>query len=255
MMSLNQLFMKQKFAMLTVLFLMTSLFACDSTSDDADPPLSEGQISILPLGDSRVQGEHPIYESYRYELWKNLVGQNLDIDFVGPETDDAIYPEFMDRSFDNDHAGIGGDTTTDVLNRMDQVLRSTPGPPQIVLLGIGGNDLLDGAPTSDVLNNIHTIIDCLQANNPEVTIIVEQIAPGESAFMMDQQLVAVFNAFNDAIPTLASQQSDSASTVLAVDMSLNWTDAYLADAVHYNEAGAKVVADRYFAAIEDILAQ
>ena len=249
----SQLIMIQKPAILTLLLFMMASLACDSTSDDVDPPLSEGEISILPLGDSRVAGLRPLFESYRYELWKNLLEQNADIDLVGPETDNARYPDFMDRTFDNDHAGIGGNTTTDVLERLDNVLRSMPEPPQIVLLGIGGNDLLQGMDAGEVINNMHTIIDRLQANNPGVIIIVEQIAPGTSEFMATEGLRPIFDAFNAAIPTLASEQSDATSRVIPVDMSTNWTDEYLADEVHYNEAGAKVVADRYFAVMEEVL--
>jgi len=38
-------------------------------------------------------------------------------------------------------------------------------------------------------------------------------------------------------------------------MASNWSDEYMADAVHYNEAGAKEVAGRYFEAMEMILGE
>ena len=235
-----------------VLIILVPL-ACDSsTNEETEQLLPEGELSILPLGDSRVEGARPFHESYRYELWKNMVTEGFDIDLVGPEMDPASYPEFMSRRFDNDHAGIGGDQTTDVLDRLNEVLANTPEPPDIVLLGIGGNDLLDGASSGEVTNNIHTIIDRLQTNNPQVIIFLEQIAPGQSQFM-STQLVSIFNQFNASIPGIASQQSDTSSQVIAVDMSSNWTDDYMADNVHYNEAGAKEVADRYFAAIQNVL--
>lgn len=238
------------------LYLLVLLFisvACDSANpEEPTPPVSEGEISILPLGDSRVEGARPAFESYRYELWKNLVAQNYDIDFVGPEVDNANYPPFMNQTFDNDHAGIGGDQTSNVLERLDEVLSASPEPPEFVLLGIGGNDLLDGVSIDDAISNINAIIDRLQTNNPNVTILIEQIAPGQSE-LMATALSTVFAQFNQQIPIVANQQSNSTSSVIVVDMSSDWSDAFLADEVHYNEAGAKEVADRYFTAIESAL--
>ena len=35
------------------------------------------------------------YESYRYELWKECVQNNFQIDFIGQQYDDGAYPNFM----------------------------------------------------------------------------------------------------------------------------------------------------------------
>ena len=230
------------------------LVACDDGVEKPNPPVLEGELSILPLGDSRVEGARPVYESYRYELWKNLVEGNYDIDFVGPERDDASYPEFMGLRFDEDHAGIGGDRTTDVLRRLEEVLENVPEPPQVVLLGIGGNDLLGGSTVGAVIDNINQIIDRLQQENPSVLILVEQIAPGRSNFM-NTQSEADFREFQQDIASLVVSQTEGDSRVVAVDMYSDWRDAYLADVVHYNEAGAREVADRYFAVLQENLAR
>ncbi|MEM7799125.1 MAG: GDSL-type esterase/lipase family protein, partial [Chloroflexota bacterium] len=208
---------------------------------------------ILPLGDSRVAGERPQYESYRYELWKNLLDNGWTFDFVGGQVDNASYDDYLGQAFDRDHEGVGGATSSDTLQTVIALLEGT-GPtnegPDIVLLGIGGNDYLEGGRDPDeVLANVNQIVDLFQEANPDVTIFIEQIAPAASAFMFPQ-VQETFDTYNAAILDLASTQTNQSSSVIAVDMATDWSDAYLADPVHYNEIGAKVVADRYDAAME-----
>ena len=45
---------------------------------------------------------------------------------------------------------------------------------------------------------------------------------------------------------ITTQHSDSNSKVVAVDMFTDFDDSLLADEVHYNEAGAEFVAQRYY---------
>ena len=83
------------------------------------------------------------YESYRYELWKNLVDNNYNFDFIGTQVDNGSYEDYDGQNFDVDHEGSGGYESEDVLNAIDEVLQNIQ-TPNIVLLSIGVNDLLDG---------------------------------------------------------------------------------------------------------------
>ena len=91
------LFIRQKTSSFLLFLLIPFLLwaGCDSADSDPDPVSVEGEVAILPIGDSRVQGARPEFESYRYELWKNLVAESYSIDFVGPEIDRADYPAFQ----------------------------------------------------------------------------------------------------------------------------------------------------------------
>ena len=46
--------------------------ACNKDEEGGPKPISTSINKILPLGASRVEGARPNYESYRYELWKDL---------------------------------------------------------------------------------------------------------------------------------------------------------------------------------------
>lgn len=230
-----------------VLLVAISVCACGDDGPVAPEVVGENETAVLPLGDSRVQGARPEFESYRYELWKNLIEAEYEVNLIGPLEDPADYPEFLGRAFDRNHGGIGGDRTTDVLDRLDLTLAAATVPPDVVLLGIGGNDLLEGAAPRDVVPRVEQIIAGVRRANPAVFVIVEQIAPART----DSEEYALQPAFEDYNTRIAALASDQ---VRVVDMTSGWIDAYLADPVHYSEAGAKVVADRYFAAIESLLA-
>ena len=97
--------------------------------------------------------------------------------------DNASYPTFQNLTFDNDHEGRGGWTSGEILDGLEDWLDQT-GPVDIVLFSSpAGNDALQGLPYNQAIVNINGIIDVLQADNPNVTIVIEQMAPGHSSIM------------------------------------------------------------------------
>jgi hypothetical protein len=235
-----------------LLFLLPLLItACDENgpSDCTVPEISDQTIFVLPVGDSRVEGDDAPngFESYRYYLWWQLQENNWDVDFVGSRRSGKEYPPLQDTCFDRDHEGLGGEVTAGALATLEQ---NTYDPaPDVVLVGIGGNDLLDlELSPQAVLSNIEQIVDELQSTYPGVIIFLEQIAPVRSDITTNQISQAI-TEFQKGIGALASQLDTPENPVIAIDMYSNWTDSYMADEVHYNEAGAREVGGRYFAAI------
>ena len=193
--------------------------------------------------------ENDSYESYRYELWKNLIDNNYNFDFIGREKDYGTYPLYAGLEFDNDHEGSGGFESEDVLANIDEIL-TTIASPDIVLLSIGGNDLLDGGnPPSEPIANIVELVGKLQTHNSNITIFLERIAPANNE-TMTSSLTNKLNDFNSQIVTIANSLTTNTSKVIALDMNTNFNESYLADDVHYNELGAKFIADIYFNGIQ-----
>ena len=194
------------------------------------------------------KGDDDGYESYRYELWKKCISNNYTIDFIGMQYDDGNYPDFNGSSFDRDHEGIGGIETEGVLDNIDEVLQQV-NDFNIVLLCIGGNDLLNGIDDPQTaIDNIHLIIDAIQNAHPDVTIFIEKIAPGNNEIMTPEFQLKL-DEFNQLIAALAPIQTNANSNVIAVDMYTGFTENLLADDVHYNQEGALFIAERYFNAI------
>ena len=227
--------------------------SCNKEENDITPkPQSNSINKILPLGASRVEGARPEYESFRYELWKDLIDNNWSFDFIGTQSDDASYAPFDNNIFDIDHEGRGGRTSGQILDELNSWLSET-GTPDIVLLSSpGGNDALEGLPYEDAVENINSIIDILQTNNPNVTIVIEQMAPGRTD-IMTAELTSFLDQMQQEVLNISTNQSTSTSQVIAVDMFTGFDDSFLADDVHYNESGAEFIATRYYNALENIL--
>lgn len=234
---------------LVILFIFLLIFSSCS-EDDPIPDEPTPELNILTLGDSRVKGLTPTHESYRYELWIDLMEHDWAIDFIGPEIDTMAYPEYDGLEFDGNHGAYGGYTTLNVLRSLEDML-PTIETPDIVLLGIGGVDLILTGDVETAIANIHEIITLLQLDNPDVTIFIEQIAPG----IINLKSQDILQDFNDAIADVPTYTTTTTSKVVSVDMATGWLNAFLADDVHYNELGAKVVADRYFDAIDEHVEQ
>lgn len=214
-------------------------------------PLFLVGLLVLSSGCGNFKKKRIRHESYRYELWKNLTNENWTFDFVGTKKDKGFYPLHKDLEFDADHEGTGGIQTDGIIEILPEVLQ-TIGQPDVVLLGIGGNDLLVEDPVSDIIHNIEHIIEVLQIHNPNIYIFLEQVAPAMSK-VFPPEMVAAHQEFNKQIPQLALTQSTSKSKIIPIDMAFDWKDEYMADNVHYNKQGAKVIADRYFEEIKKFL--
>lgn len=245
--------MKYKFYRILILFLFIIGCSSNNNIDQPDIPTNTIKNKILCIGDSRVEGNRPNHESYRYELWKKLIDSGNEFDFIGPYKDNAFYGLYNNIPFDNDHAGIGGDNTLGVLNRYSQnVFNDTP---DIVLLGIGGNDITGGATVDQVISNISSILDAIKTNNADAIVIVEIIAGANPTTSLGQTFNGLLAEFETKLIQLASSKNSGNFKVTTVNMNLNFTNDVnnYADAVHYSETGAIEIASRYFTVIEPFL--
>jgi hypothetical protein len=226
--------------------------SCTKDDDGFGNHTSNSANKIMPLGASRVEGNSPNFESYRYELWKLLIVERWDFDYIGTQEDPNKDQGIFDLNFDLDHEGWSGYTSGEILENLPNWL-SEAGSPDIVLFSSpGGNDALQGLSYTDALTNVNGIIDELQRVNPEVTIIIEQLAPARSD-AMTPALTNYFNQMQQDVLDIAVQQTTGSSSVITVDMATGFTDSLFADPVHYNQAGAEFVANRYYAVLKDIL--
>lgn len=245
------------FRSLTSVTLTMALLVGTAACSGQDTPTNAIEKStsinkILPLGASRVQGDRPEYESFRYELWKDLVEQDWEFDFIGTMQDQASYEDFMGLDFDPDHEGRGGWTSGAILYRLRGWLEQTGAPDIVLFSSPGGNDALQGLEYAAAVENVREIVEVLQAENPEVTILIEQMAPGHSDIMNDA-LSQYFVAMQNEVSEMAESMSTESSRVIAVDMHTGFSDQLLADDVHYNVAGAEFIASRYYKVLAGVL--
>lgn len=234
-------------------FVLVGLISCgDEPIEQTNTNTNTTINKIMALGASRVEGNRPKYESFRYETWKDLIENNYSIDFIGTQNDPGSYPVVKNFDFDPDHQGRGGWTSGDILDQLESDL-DLAGTPDVVLFSSpGGNDALQNLPYDEAIGNINEIVDILQEVNPNVTLIIEQMAPGRTDIMTGE-LLNYFNQLQDEILIIAKNKATTTSQVIAVDMFSGFTDAMLADDVHYNTKGAMFIAQRYYDVLTQVL--
>lgn len=93
--------------------------------------------------------------------------------------------------YDIVNRGIGGDSTFTFLNRLeDNVLALKP---SVVILEIGGNDLIQGKCLSSIEENVKTIIRKIKTYNPKIKIAFLSVPPTKKPNL--NSIVPVYNAF------------------------------------------------------------
>lgn len=135
--------------------------------------------------------------------------------------------------------GVNGDTTTDVLNRLDKVVALSP---KLVLLGIGGNDVLKRVSASNIKANLIAIINTLQGKSIPVVLIAE---PHFSAS-------ALFGKASDN--PIYQEVADELSIPLFAD---EWSrilsdKALKSDQIHANGAGYQEFAQNLFEFLKEL---
>ena len=155
-------------------------------------------------------------------------------------------------NFDTDHEGRGGWTSGEIQEGLGKWLDQTGAPDIVLLSSPGGNDALEGLSYTQAVSNIYSIIETLQENNPNITVVIEQMAPARSD-VMTKELTAFFIQMQQEVLDIAANKTTNTSLVTTVDMFTGFNDALLADDVHYNQAGAVFIANRYYTTLATLL--
>ena len=174
---------------------------------------SEPQQDILPAGSTVV-----------------ALGDSLTYGYgANPKT---AYPTVLAElsKWNVVNAGVNGDTSADVLTRVNEITEQNP---DLVLLGVGGNDVLQRIAPDTTRANIIATIDTLKSNNIDVVLIAEPYLSTSALFgkASDNPLYEDI-AEAEGIPLY----SDGWSTVLS-------DEALKSDKIHANAAGYRQFAE------------
>jgi lysophospholipase L1-like esterase len=203
-------------------------------------------IRIMPLGDS-ITGSPGCWRAL---LWNQLQNAGFtNIDFVG-----TLGPQGCGVPYDGDNEGHGGALVTNVANQNQLVGWLSATNPDIVLMHFGTNDVWNAIPPATILAAYRRLVDQMRANNPGMTILVQQIIPmnPNNCAECGSRVVAL----NQQIPAWASALSTTQSPIIVVDQ---WTGfsaaADTGDGVHPNDSGIRKMADRLFPAVSSVLSR
>lgn len=140
-------------------------------------PAADEQV-ILALGDSLFAGYGlDPGQSYPAHLEKALQAKGIKARVI--------------------NAGVSGDTTSGGLQRVDFVLKGLPKKPALVVISLGGNDMLRGLSPDETRKNLDAILTKFKAEGVPVLLLGMLAAPNLGADYAGQ--------FNPIYPAMAKK--------------------------------------------------
>lgn len=130
------------------------------------------------------------------------------------------------------NAGVSGDTSAAGLRRLAYVLDGLPKKPELVIICLGGNDMLRGLGPDETRKNLTAIMEELGRRGIRAMLAGMVAAPN-----MGQDYAKAFNAI---YPDLA-QRYDAALYPFILDGVIGHADLQLADGIHPNPEGVKTM--------------
>jgi hypothetical protein len=192
-------------------------------------------VRILIIGSSNEIGT-----CWRAFLWKELRDAGLaNIDFVGGVSQG---PDCGVAGYDKDMQGENSNLVTN-WTMSDIAGWFTTNKPDIVLLHVGGADVLQALPVAGIVSNYGVALEQARRVTPGVEFMNAQHTPMTRA-------VEDTKALNAAIVAWAAQNTTVGSPITPVDLYTGLDPAIdTRDGTHLNDVGAQKVADRFFAAL------
>lgn len=192
-------------------------------------------IKIMPLGDSITDGFNTP-GGYRIKLWSNIKNAGYSIDFVGSQTNGPA--ELGDKN----HEGYSGWKIEQIDAEINGWMNAAK--PDIVLLHIGTNNIAFGGGNYE--SALGALFDKICAKLPDGgKLYVAKIVPLSFSDV---------SGFNNQVAAAVKKSSDAGKPVYLVDMYSALTTADLGDGVHPSLTGYNKMADVWFKAIKDDLA-
>ncbi|MDN5203125.1 Ig-like domain-containing protein [Fulvivirgaceae bacterium BMA10] len=216
--------------------------------------ISEGQIKIMPLGNSITEGSHtgisrPVGQriGYRQSLYIALDGAGYNIDFVGGQMEgqDAL------PDFDPDHEGHPGFEASQIEANVYSYLGANI--PHIVLLHIGTNGLNTSGDATTISQDLDDILDEIDRfetdNGIEIMVFVAQIINR----MTNHTPTSEYNAL---IETIVQNRITAGDKLELVDMEndagINYSTE-MDDNLHPSDAGYGKMGSLWFTHLDAFL--
>jgi len=148
-------------------------------------------------------------------------------------------------AFDVTNLGVTGETTDDLLARVDELVELAP---EAVVLGIGSNDLGWRRSDEHIVRNIETILVTVRRRLPETRILIHSVPPRE------RELAETIRSINRHLwqfaPTTHSLYLDLWPALAEADGELN--PAYSDDRLHLTAQGYGVWLAELIPALETL---
>jgi lysophospholipase L1-like esterase len=172
------------------------------------PPKNQ---KIVAFGDSLIQGVGATPKND----FISLVGRDLGVNII--------------------NKGVSGDTTVSALERIQEILTLDPG---IVIVLLGGNDVLRRIPKAETFENLEKIVENLQ-NNGAVVILLGV----RGGILVD--------GYEENYEEISEKYETAYVSNVLKDLITN--KKYMSDGIHPNDLGYAIIAERVTPVLENIL--
>jgi acyl-CoA thioesterase I len=192
------------------------------------------RASAEPAATQKEENSRPVLVTFGDSLTQGVSGKS--------------YPQFLQELLDEngyfyrvDNQGVSGDTSTDGLARIENVIAAKPA---LVILEFGGNDGLRGVPVEATRQNLAEMIEKLQAAHIPLVLAGITLPPNYGP-----DYVKPFTAI---YPALAKKYTVRLLPFLLEHV---YADPKLMqpDGIHPSEAGNRIVAKDVFGLIRPML--
>jgi acyl-CoA thioesterase-1 len=141
------------------------------------------------------------------------------------------------------NAGVSGETSSGLLDRLDWLLR---GNFSVIVIETGANDGLRGIPASTVRTNLETTVDRIRAKRPDAHIVLVQMEA------LPNLGAAYASAFHAAYPAVSREKAVTLLPFLLNDVA-GKRELNQGDGIHPNNRGERIVADNVWKALRPVL--
>jgi len=209
------------------------LSACDNQGDEPLPAANAAAPAPTPAASPNVpvSGPKRVVLAFGDSLYAGYGLQR------GQSLPDAIQARLRGQGIDATvvNAGVSGDTSADGRRRLAYTLDRMKAKPDLVMLGLGGNDVLRQVDPAETRANMAAMLDELDRRGIPV-ILTGMMAP--------PNLGPEFgNRFNTIWPDLARQHKAALDPFILQGV-LGQRQLMLGDGVHPNATGVSRIADR-----------
>lgn len=183
--------------------------------------------TVLVLGDSLSEG----FRLDPGDAWPSLLAERL---------------RKIDSDFQIVNASVSGSSTLGGLRRLPSYLNR---PIDIFILELGINDTFRGASVEEIRGNLQSIIDKVRAKNPDVALVVVGMQ-FPIAGADDDYVVAFGKMFAEVAEKNRAALVPYLLAGVGGDPRLN-----LADRIHPNAAGHRILAENVWSVLEPVARQ
>ncbi len=236
--SLSGTFVKMKYQPKPILWVFLGLFS-----------LSPLNAATVVVGDSIAEANSPRAsqptrgdQSWRLPFWKQSIDAGNPVEFIGTRNSnhngDSVYSTYNGYVFPRSHEAIWGTNSAERQNTLASKYALLN--PDRVILHIGSNDVFASsteAQISAAAERQRNIINGFQAVNPTVSIYVVSVLPRLYSATVGDGRNPVYQQLNAKLTTIASQETDSNSTVKFINAYPFIDHTMFYDGIHFNESG------------------